>query len=68
MIPCLFDGKAAIQGAVQRAAVLPLLLDPPADVSADDNVRLAWGNNWADWDNSGGHNEWEDWNPSPPGV
>ena len=63
----LTGGSAAIRGAAQRAAVLPLLLDPPADASAGNPGRLAWNNNWADWDNSGSHNEWEDWNPTPPG-
>ena len=59
-------GDAAIRGAMQRAAVLPLLLDPPTD-TRDGNIRLAWSNNWADWDNSGGHNEWEDHSSGPPG-
>ena len=62
----VIGGNAAIRGAVQRAAALPLLLDPPAD-TRDGTTRLAWSNNWADWDNTGPHNEWEDWNPSPPG-
>ena len=30
----LIGGSTAIRGAAQRAAILPLLLDPPADVSA----------------------------------
>jgi len=63
----IFGGEAVIRGIAQRMAVLPLLLDTQVEVPGDDSVRMAWSNNWADWDNSGGHNEWEDWNPSPPG-
>lgn len=64
----LTGGEAAILGVVQRAATLPLLLDPPADVPMNNySQALAWSNNWADWDNSGGHNEWGDHSPGPPG-
>jgi len=54
------EGSAALAGAVMRAGLLP----------ANSRTVVAsgqWDSNWADWDNSGGYNEWEDWSPSPPG-
>mgnify|MGYP001603508471 CR=1 FL=1 len=53
--------EGAVTGAVTRAMLLPANSGPTIVASG------SWSNNWADWDNSGGHNEWEDWNPSPPG-
>ena len=61
-------GSMALSGAIARARALPLI-----KASASINVDLdkvlwcgKWANNWADWDNSGPHNEWENWNPRPP--
>lgn len=58
-------GRAAMAGAVKRLAILPAV---PAGRHTGSRVNQprCWNNNWADWDNSG-HNDWEDWAPSPPG-
>ena len=55
--------SAAINGAVERALALPALGNP----GLPEHTMAEWDSNWADWDNSGGHNDWEDWNPTPPG-
>ena len=44
--------SAALAGAVARAMLLPANSEPPIVASGK------WGSNWADWDNSGGYNEW----------
>lgn len=49
-------------GAIERANQSPSLGDGELDVS-----HSAWNNNWADWDNTGSHNEWDNWAPTPPG-
>lgn len=60
--------SAAVRGALGRANLLPPLnLNPDNPQPAEFLAASGWNNNWADWDNSGGHNEWENGNPSPPG-
>ena len=56
----LSGGSTAVKGALARAAVLP-------PINATKNgISVAWGNNWADWNNSPSYSDWEDWSPEPP--
>ena len=39
----------------------------PDNTTEGLKVSSAWSNNWADWDNDAGHNNWDNQAPSPPG-
>lgn len=60
-------GSAAIRGAMERAIMLPPLNPHNEGSPSPVPFLAAWSNNWADWDNYSGHNNWENGNPSPPG-
>lgn len=62
----VFD-SAAVRGAMERALMLPSLNSSHEATPFPMQSSGGWSNNWADWDNSGGHNDWENGNPSPPG-
>ncbi len=62
----LSGGSTAVKGALARAAVLPPIGDFMKNGISVAMTTPAWSNNWADWNNSPSHNDWENSAPTPP--
>ena len=54
-------GTNAILGAVLFARQ-----NPPLNLGSHREPECGAYSDWCDWDNSGGHNDWEDQSSGPP--